>query len=62
MKTNVGVKLPLQASMCLLAIHWKQTIQVIPFAIDQLLKRFSVECSKTKTKVITLANHNRHTI
>ena len=25
------------------------------------LERFSVECCKTKTKVITLANHKEHT-
>ena len=24
------------------------------------LEQFSTECSKTKTKVITLTNHNRH--
>ena len=28
--------------------------------IDTLLERFSIECRKTKTKVITLANHKGH--
>ena len=29
------------------------------FTLDKWLERFSIECRKAKTKVITLANHNR---
>ena len=28
--------------------------------VDLTIERFSTECRKTKTKVITLANHRRH--
>ena len=30
------------------------------YVLQSLIEWFSVECRKTKTKVITLANHNGH--
>ena len=35
-------------------------LSVIVLEFSLLLERFSFECCKTKTKVITLANHKEH--
>ena len=38
----------------------KQYLGVVFVMVRITLERFSNECRKTKTKVITPANHNRH--
>ena len=40
----------------LLSFH----VRFLAFAISLLIEQFSNECRKTKTKAITLTNHNRN--